>query len=145
MQFTLEQLGVKRLYPTVKRAMQKVNLLRNTTTMLTQRAFFETSISMSCSVIHCIMEKSGSGSAMKSNSLFSKNVLSLVLVIGCPPYVCFSNNILELPMTFFNYQIANFILHYPILMNVNTFNFFSVNISTNMISLINNETFLSRL
>src|SRR5690554_6932939 len=67
---------------------------------------------MSCSVIHCIMEKSGSGSAMKSNSLFSKNVLSLVLVIGCPPYVCFSNNILELPMTFFNYQIANFILHY---------------------------------
>ena len=67
---------------------------------------------MSCSVIHCIMEKSGSGSAMKSNSLFSKNVLSLVLVIGCPPYVCFSNIILELPMTFFNYQIANFILHY---------------------------------
>jgi len=39
-------------------------------------------------------------------------VLSLVLVIGCPPYVCFNNIILELPMTFFNYQIANFILHY---------------------------------
>lgn len=37
MQFTLEQLGVKRLYPTVKRAMQKVNLLRNMTTILTQR------------------------------------------------------------------------------------------------------------
>ena len=64
------------------------------------------------SVIHCIMEKSGSGSAMKSNSLFSKNVLSLVLVIGCLLCVCFSNNILELPMTFFNYQIANSILHY---------------------------------
>ena len=76
---------------------------------------FDTSISIRCSVIHCIMEKSGTVSAMKTNSLFSKNVLSLVLVIGCPLYVCLDNNIRELPKSFFNYQIANLILHYRIM------------------------------
>ena len=58
------------------------------------------------------MKNSGSRSAMKSNSLFSKNVLSLALVVGCPFFVSLDNSILELPMTFFNYQIANLILQY---------------------------------
>ena len=37
----------------------------------------------------------------------------MVLVIGSFLHASLDNCILEFPMTFFNYQIANWIVHYP--------------------------------